>query len=108
MKDLAYKWRKLFASINHNEGNITLKPIVAQELIDNLEQYNEKQNRHINDLMQIQTEYIKDLIPDDSEYSLEEYLDITKSDKMTAYVNNAENYNFELGKYIAYKELLIK
>jgi len=107
MKNLAYKWKKLFASINHNKGSIILKPIVAQELIDNLEQYNEKWNRHINDLMQEQVEYIKDLIDEDNHYTIDDFLDKTKIDKMSAYVSDSNNYNYEIGKYLAYKELLM-
>lgn len=38
--DVAYKWRKIFASTNHNYGKITLSPEEAQELIDDIENSN--------------------------------------------------------------------
>ena len=36
-KDVAYKWRKIFAAINHNKGQVLLSPVEAQELIDDIE-----------------------------------------------------------------------
>ena len=35
--NIAYKWRKIFAAINHNKGRIELTPVEAQELIDDIE-----------------------------------------------------------------------
>ena len=34
---VSYKWKKIFASINHNKGKILLTPSDAQELIDDIE-----------------------------------------------------------------------
>ena len=35
--NLSYKWRKMFAAINHNLGRIELSPVEAQELIDDIQ-----------------------------------------------------------------------
>ena len=35
--NISYKWKKIFASINHNKRQIILSPEEAQELIDDIE-----------------------------------------------------------------------
>ena len=63
---------------------------------------------YLKSLIKEQEDYIRELIDEDSVYTLNQYLDVTKSDKMSAYVSNPEIYNFELGKYIAYKDIFEK
>ena len=60
-----------------------------------------------------QLSYIYDLAEDtiispNNDYDLYDFTDVTKCDKMSTYVSNPENYNFELGKYIVFKEILEK
>ena len=49
-KAIVYKWKKIFASINHNKGKIILSPEEAQELIDDIDSTSDLNLIEINEI----------------------------------------------------------
>ncbi len=58
--------------------------------------------------LEAQRNYIYDLAKDainEGDYELNDFLNVSKCDKMSAHVSDSENYNFELGKYVTFQDI---
>jgi len=105
---IAEKWSRLFASINHTKGKLILTPEDAQELIDDIQGYEdnirkfiEEETKEINGfIVDRAKDYKEDLTEDDKDDLLSIDMDC---DILTSYdKSDLEYHSFELGLGRAY------